>query len=175
MPFAYGFWFYEELAEKLGIRPGLHHWDEGDREDSYIHLTVPNGTTYEVKASSFRYELFRQNPKCVNCHRVGQLWILEAHHKSDRPHLNLYHVGAESKDWKNVCPGGLVLMTKDHIIPKSKGGPTRLDNLQTMCTICNMLKADNLPRTLTPEQQRFLESREPKGEMQSLSGLPHFI
>ena len=33
-------------------------------------------------------------------------------------------------------------MTKDHIIPKSKGGKNELSNYQTMCTYCNNEKAD---------------------------------
>ena len=29
-------------------------------------------------------------------------------------------------------------MTKDHIVPKSKGGADHLDNLETMCDQCNL-------------------------------------
>ena len=32
----------------------------------------------------------------------------------------------------------------DHIIPESKGGPTTLDNLQTMCRSCNSSKGARL-------------------------------
>lgn len=45
-------------------------------------------------------------------------------------HFNLY----AEKD------GESRLMTKDHIIPKSKGGKNHLDNLQTMCDHCNSKK-----------------------------------
>jgi 5-methylcytosine-specific restriction endonuclease McrA len=172
----YGFWFYEELANKVGVRPGLHHYDQGDREDSYIWLDTPNGQSYEVKDSSNRLELFRQNPKCVKCHRVGQLWLLESHRPNERPHLNLYYAGPEEVgEWKKLCDNGLILMTKDHIIPKSKGGPTNLDNLQTMCSICNGKKGSTMPKKLGPVQQAILDNLGPKSEMQSLGGMPHFI
>jgi 5-methylcytosine-specific restriction endonuclease McrA len=49
--------------------------------------------------------------------------------------LNLYAI----KD------GLEVLMTSDHIIPRSKGGPTILENLQPMCHICNGRKGNNMP------------------------------
>ena len=40
--------------------------------------------------------------------------------------------------------GDEVLMTVDHILPKSKGGPHHIDNFQPMCMPCNMKKADKL-------------------------------
>lgn len=36
--------------------------------------------------------------------------------------------------------GKEVLMTKDHIIPKSKGGANDISNYQTMCKRCNEAK-----------------------------------
>ena len=38
--------------------------------------------------------------------------------------------------------GQEVLITKDHIIPKSKGGKDKLDNYQTMCVRCNKRKGN---------------------------------
>jgi len=35
-------------------------------------------------------------------------------------------------------------MTCDHILPQSKGGTDDGENLQTLCTHCNTLKADRL-------------------------------
>lgn len=33
-------------------------------------------------------------------------------------------------------------MTKDHITPKSKGGLDKIENMQTMCIVCNQEKGN---------------------------------
>lgn len=68
---------------------------------------------------------------CVSCGITGSFFAVE---KSGcfPYHLNLY----ADKEGKEI------LMTVDHIKPKSKGGATMLDNLQPMCAKCNTKKAD---------------------------------
>lgn len=141
--FTYGFWFYEELVDKVGVDGGKHR---GQPFDHYMDLETPDHNIFTVKVTSYRLELFKRSPKCVSCDRVGSIWLLQAHHRREPPHLNLYHLGEPLEQWKRSTVDGLVLMTKDHIIPRSRGGPSNLTNYQTMCSICNGNKGDQMPK-----------------------------
>lgn len=90
----------------------------------------------EMKGSSLRYLCFMKSLECVNCKLKGNIIFIEKFPNDKFPHANLYH---RRKD------GSLMLMTKDHIIPKSKGGKDHIDNLQTMCSACNEVKGSQIP------------------------------
>lgn len=90
-----------------------------------------DGKDYEVKMNSDRYFVFLQNLTCVSCGLMGEVMILELN-SEEVPHFNMY-----AKENNK-----LVLMTKDHILAKSKGGEDNLDNYKTMCHICNNLKGN---------------------------------
>lgn len=88
-----------------------------------------------VKMTSQRYRCFKlHGTKCVGCGIIGTFFALETqiyNSGNTRYHFNLYAIRKG---------GSEVLMTKDHIIPKSKGGSNHLSNLQPMCTNCNAAK-----------------------------------
>ena len=111
--------------------------------DNTKHGFQVGGKTYYVKMNSDRYQVFKDNPCCVSCGLTGSKMILDLNPGDHSPHFNMY---AED----NGC---LVLMTKDHKIPKSCGGKDHPDNYQTMCHCCNNLKADKF---LTVEQVKYL-------------------
>lgn len=126
----YGFWFYEELLPLL-------------KNASFRKLETPRGK-FLTKVNSTRLRTFKQSPECATCHRVGSIWILQSNgplskKNAFRPHLNLYAVDNDK----------LVLMTQDHILPKSYGGTCHKDNLQTMCTDCNNTKGNTIPHGYT--------------------------
>jgi len=90
---------------------------------------------HRVKMTSGRLKIFKKSIRCVKCGIEGKYFAVEKHRKDKGYHLNLY---ALDKD------GHEILMTKDHIIPVSKGGKNHILNYQTMCCICNEEKADKL-------------------------------
>lgn len=105
------------------------------REDGYRIPFNINGRIFMLKVNSNRLILFSKNKTCVSCGITGAIFRLEASSAKDPlPHLNLY---ANEN-------GKFILMTKDHIIPRSKGGSDSMHNLQTMCHRCNERKGDSI-------------------------------
>jgi 5-methylcytosine-specific restriction endonuclease McrA len=98
-----------------------------------------NGEIFSVKMVSKRFSCFKNSLKCVNCDLVGSVFLLGKVPNTERAHFNLYAVHPHSNE--------LILMTKDHIIPLSRGGTEANKNLQTMCTHCNNLKGNSLPQS----------------------------
>lgn len=89
-------------------------------------------SSYLVKLNTLRLRCFAKNLSCMLCGIKGEYFLLQrVKGTKENPHLNLYAVNSDNQR---------VLMTKDHLIPKSKGGRDTLDNLNTMCFPCNVLK-----------------------------------
>jgi 5-methylcytosine-specific restriction endonuclease McrA/urease beta subunit len=94
----------------------------------------------KAKTSSGRYQNFIENGvKCVECGLVGTHYWLESNTigvDGQRSwHLNLYGVNKQGHE---------IMLTKDHIHPKSKGGKNHISNYQPMCSPCNQAKGDIL-------------------------------
>lgn len=77
---------------------------------------------------------FRMNGiTCVKCGARGAFFAKERYN-NDPPHLNLYGFDKQGRQ---------LLLTRDHIKPKAKGGTNHLYNSQTMCLKCNSRKGDD--------------------------------
>jgi len=90
-----------------------------------------------VKKFSAKYSLFLKNRKCCSCGLKATHFALEQiipAQQGDKFHINMYG----EKD------GEEILFTKDHILPKSKGGENHIDNYQTMCCPCNLAKGNQI-------------------------------
>jgi len=104
-------------------------WDD----ETKVVFHADDGRRVKVRMNSIRYHLFARSPACVCCGRAGTVMMLNVHRfYYSRAHFNLYAVEGDK----------LILMTKDHIIPKSQGGTDNLNNLQTLCAKCNNMKGD---------------------------------
>ena len=150
-------------------RTKLVHIGEFKAEDVFPYVTAEDvkreyqvkGKSYFVRMNSDRYFVFRNNPKCVACGLEGSRIMLDVNPGDQSPHFNLY--GEED--------GRLVLLTKDHIVPKSKGGEDDLMNFQVMCATCNNLKAaEYLSVDQVRELRRLYDNDQklPKKELRDL-------
>lgn len=88
---------------------------------------------FNVRPISLRYMTFYQKGvRCVCCGKEGTHFRLCGDDDTNRRHFNLYADDGS-------------LLTKDHIVPKSKGGRDNVDNMQTMCEQCNKRKGNFSP------------------------------
>ena len=133
---------------------GIHPVDEilpliGGIEPWHVGKIGPDGKTMprpkkkyiemdgvNVKVTSDRYVVFKKSLACARCGLVGTHFAVERciADLTDSYHFNLYGIDAE---------GNEILFTKDHIVPRAKGGKNHIDNYQTMCSICNHEKGDS--------------------------------
>lgn len=89
-----------------------------------------------IKGNSQRYQtFFTKGIKCACCGIEGKYFAKEKVSRDVSYHLNLYAIDENGKE---------VLMTKDHILPKSKGGKDHISNYQPMCVRCNKAKGNNI-------------------------------
>lgn len=106
-------------------------------DEGMKHLPVDE---FLPKVTGHRLTLFHtQGITCVACGLTATCFLLQAHREGDRPHFNLMHLP------EGAPPAEAILFTKDHIHPKSLGGPDRQDNFQVMCAPCNGKKGSRLP------------------------------
>ena len=106
----------KEVFKWIEDNPRRIYWENGD----YIINTK--------RAKIFN----KKGITCVNCGVQGEFFALETD-KGGGVHLDLY----------GTINGEEVLLTIDHIIPKSKGGLNDMINYQVMCKLCNEMKADS--------------------------------
>ena len=109
-----------------------------DKRDDKAVFSTAYGEKY-VRINSLRLQCFKRSSVCVECGRRGERFALESSKEGENPHLNFYAIDND---------GNEVLMTHDHILPRSKGGKNCIDNVQTMCAICNMKKDNDVKSEL---------------------------
>ena len=103
-----------------------------DPEDKKAMVVISGD---KIKGNSQRFQtFFTKGLKCACCGIEGKYFGKEKDFNAARYHLNLYALDES---------GNEVLMTKDHIVPRSKGGASELYNYQTMCVKCNIAKGSN--------------------------------
>jgi 5-methylcytosine-specific restriction endonuclease McrA len=115
----YGQYTIAEVLPHIGNRRHEFQWKNG-------HISVRMGTQ--------RMLLFKRQQECQCCGLKGQYFALEFS-GCFQPHFNMYGVNDQGHE---------VLLTVDHINPRSKGGKSTPENVQLLCTHCNAAKSNSL-------------------------------
>lgn len=107
----------------------------------------------QVTNIGLRMKAILNSQTCVGCDLEGNVFRLEKN-GIRRPHLNLYH---------KTPRGDYIMLTRDHIIPKSVGGLSIEVNQQVMCSECNSKKGNRIEtKYFTPELIGYIERELPQ-------------
>lgn len=99
---------------------------------SKLRISIPDNEI-EVSLGSHTLQTFANDGiVCRKCGVVGSYFTVDSN-SYGHYYLNLF---AEKQ-------GRHILMTKDHIIPRCRGGRNSIDNYQTLCKECNAEKGRN--------------------------------
>lgn len=129
--------FYKEL--------GLEEGFEVSKLEK--HHRIVAGREVSTAAGIRLYESLRGSPiKCWKCGCVADRWIsCRGQNDNSRPTLNLFAMFTPRKTRRTPHPiPRLVMMTRDHIIPKSSGGVDDIENLRPGCETCNVHRGNNM-------------------------------
>lgn len=125
-----------ECQHDLGKTGRIFHNGVAEEKKVYFKMC---GVRFHVRSD--RYDnLFMNGTKCKRCGLEGRYFWLESNSRDKNGewknfHFNLYGIDKH---------GNEVQLTKDHIVPKSKGGKDCICNYQTLCRVCNEKKADSM-------------------------------
>jgi 5-methylcytosine-specific restriction endonuclease McrA len=101
---------------------------------------------FQVITSCNRLLTYTKGITCMHCELIGKFFSLDRY-KKESPHFNLYGIDKDGEE---------IMMTSDHIIPRSKGGGNGLKNRQCLCEKCNSAKGNSLEE----EMKRIEEDME---------------
>lgn len=126
---------YNKIYERKGLLPLSFLTSLSDETKPNIYETIND---VNVKITSQRYPVFKKNSKCVCCGLEASYLLIDKK-KSENENTENYHL-----NMYGLKDGNEMLFTKDHIIPKTKGGKNIQSNYQTMCENCNFEKGNML-------------------------------
>jgi hypothetical protein len=99
-------------------------------------VCLPSGK--KVRLSNTLKTFHYKGIVCIRCGLRGVIFREIKHHDNNNTHLRLLGIKDDNE----------VMMTRDHIIPYSRGGSNNFDNIQTMCCSCNSQKQDEIKKGL---------------------------
>lgn len=119
-----------DVVEEFSVEDFLQAWVDNHGDDSPSFYW--NGI--KVKSTSKRLRCIVRSCQCVECGLVANIVRYErGAGTQENPHFNFYNIDEN---------GDVIMLTRDHVIPRSWGGADTLDNSVTMCGVCNFTKGN---------------------------------
>lgn len=104
------------------------------RDEATKKIYFKNGLSVNCKSTRMKMFLYYHKTQCLCCGIKTSFAAVETSKSATDYHMNFYALTETGKE---------VLMTWDHIQPKSMGGKSGQYNAQCLCTVCNCLKGNN--------------------------------
>lgn len=117
---------------KRYIRMNLDEIPERDKATKRIYFE--NGLSVNCKSTRMKMFIYYHKTQCVCCGIKTAFAAVETGNDKPEYHMNFYALTEKGEE---------VLMTWDHIKPKSLGGTNGQSNAQCLCVICNCLKGNS--------------------------------
>lgn len=102
-------------------------------QDSVNFLNIND---YVVTLSETAKVSIRDSLECKSCNKVATHFVIHQHHyskKKNKHSITFFYIENDE----------LIPLTKDHIIPRSSGGPDSMGNYECMCFNCNQEKSNS--------------------------------
>lgn len=120
------------------VRSMYEHYKDVGENTLFLYKHNDSYKFCEIDMSDDRYaNFFEHGITCVKCGIKGKYFWLETlgYGKDNpyaKPHFNLYGRSEMGEE---------IMLTKDHVVAKSKDGEDKLDNYVCMCAPCNQKKS----------------------------------
>lgn len=132
----------KEILDKTFLTGNGQKLERARINDQNIEGAIVEFDEDLMNMTSQRYQMFKlKGTTCIKCGLEAEFFAKERPRvkRNFDPTKVVYHFNLYgTKDGKEI------LFTKDHKIPKVKGGKNIMDNYQTMCQPCNQEKNDEI-------------------------------
>jgi hypothetical protein len=132
--------FYKELSLEEGFQLA----------ELPKHSRIIAGREVSLASGIELFQHFRASPiKCWKCGCQADRWVAAKgkNDKISKPVLDLFATKHIPASKKNPAYSRIVMMTRDHIIPRSMGGVDAVENLRPGCELCNGQRGSNMSKS----------------------------
>lgn len=125
-----------------------------DNPIPYIRSFDVGDKSYKVDLGAVRYHLVKQSLICACCSvKINRCFLELNKQMTEQQGVDSYSFNFYAECGELNGNRYLTLMTRDHIVPQSRGGQHCVENSQLLCVHCNTIKNDS---DLTLQQIRAL-------------------